>query len=225
MTLVYNKNYYLSNKKRFLEWQKEYRLKNKEKVQKHRVDYQNKPEIRSRRALLRKRLRIIKRKEYLEKRKKDDKKYYLKTRERQLIYKRNHGKEYYQKNKEKIRIWQKKHSQLPEIKARRAELARIRRRNNPQSNRSIPLDLQFVMNQVRIRDKNTCQWQGCGLTFKQSPIHVHHIFPRSEYPELEHIEKYMICYCANHHGMFHRYRGDHYSEMIKPRYQELRGSD
>lgn len=64
------------------------------------------------------------------------------------------------------------------------------------------------MNNVRVRDKNICQWQNCGLTHKEAPIHVHHIFPRSEYPEFELIEQYMICYCLNHHGLWHRYRGD-----------------
>lgn len=82
------------------------------------------------------------------------------------------------------------------------------RRNNPGSCRSYSLELQLAMNKVRKRDNNTCQWFECGLTHREAPIHIHHIFPRSQYPELELIEQYMICYCANHHGLWHRYRGD-----------------
>lgn len=99
---------------------------------------------------------------------------------------------------------------------RERELERVKKwqMNNPRSNRSFSYDLQDAMNSVRLRDNNTCQWQGCNLTHRQAPIHVHHIFPRSEYPELELVEKYMICYCANHHGLWHRYRGDNYSNLI-----------
>jgi len=64
------------------------------------------------------------------------------------------------------------------------------------------------MNNVRKRDNNTCQWQGCGLTHKQAPVEVNHIFPKSEYPELQLVEQYMICYCLNHHVVWHLYRGD-----------------
>jgi hypothetical protein len=112
------------------------------------------------------------------------------------------------------------HSKLPHIKARTNELARKRNQANPRSNRRGSIDLQLAMNNVRKRDHNTCQWQGCNLTFRQAPIHVHHIFLRSEHPELELIEQYMICYCANHHGLWHRMRGDKFSEMISARYQE-----
>lgn len=76
------------------------------------------------------------------------------------------------------------------------------------------MDLQDAMNNVRVRDKNACQWQNCKLTFREATINVHHIFPRSEYPELELIEKYMICYCAGHHGKWHEVRGDSYSKLI-----------
>lgn len=81
-------------------------------------------------------------------------------------------------------------------------------KENPRSGTIGSPELKIRMDNIRARDKNTCQWFNCGLTYKQVPIHVHHIFPRSEYPELELEEKYMICYCANHHGLFHRYRGD-----------------
>jgi len=99
---------------------------------------------------------------------------------------------YYLKNKQKIREKQKIYERL-----------------NPRSRgNNYSIELQDAMANIRKRDNNTCQWQNCGLTQRQAPIHVHHIFPRSEYPELQLIEKYMICYCANHHGMWHRYRGD-----------------
>lgn len=137
----------------------------------------------------------------------------LHMRERRLV---SHDKdrEYYRKNRVRILEYGKHHNQIPEVKARRNELARINRRANPHSNRSADPELQLAMNSVRIRDKNTCQWYGCGLTHRNTSIHVHHIFPRSEYPDLELIEQYMICYCANHHSLWHRYRGDKYSEMI-----------
>lgn len=188
-------------RKEYLQKRKEWRIANKRKL----MEYNRRPEVKERAKL---RIR-------------------LKRERTNHTYDRQH----YQKNKEKIRAYHKVHSQIPEVKARKAELARIRRRNNPQSNRSYPLELQFAMNRVRIRDKNTCQWYKCGLAYRQAPIHVHHIFPINEHPELELEEKYMICYCANHHAMFHRMRGDWYSEMINPRYQEglfeplVRGSD
>lgn len=98
------------------------------------------------------------------------------------------------------------------------EIPRTRNRkwkkNNPQSSNHYSIELQLAMNNVRIRDKNICQWFGCGLTHREAPIHVHHIFPRSQYPELELIEQYMICYCANHHGLWHRYNGDNVEQLL-----------
>lgn len=64
---------------------------------------------------------------------------------------------------------------------------------------------------VRKRDNNTCQWNGCK---SNKNIHIHHIFPKSEYPELKYIEKYMICYCKEHHSLFHQARGDRCWKMI-----------
>lgn len=139
-----------------------------------------------------------------------------------------YNKEYYEKNKDKIAEYTKRHNQIPEVKTRRNELARIRRRNNPTSNRSGSIELQITMNNVRRRDNNTCMWQGCGLSFKQAPIHVHHIFPRSKYPELELVERFMICYCANHHGLWHMYKGDNYHHFIGTAMDqviEMRGRD
>ena len=114
------------------------------------------------------------------------------------------GKQYRAKNKEHIKEYHKWFESTPERKAYRKKW----NKENPRSH-GYDIELEFAMNTVRIRDKNTCQWQGCGLTYKQVPIDVHHIFPRKEYPELELIEQYMICYCLNHHALFHQYRGDH----------------
>lgn len=118
--------------------------------------------------------------------------------------------------------YDKEYSKRPEVRARSNMMEKIRRKENPRSARrqNGSIEIQIAMNNVRKRDNNTCQWAGCGLTFRQSPIHVHHIFPRSEYPDFAEIEQYMICYCANHHGLWHRMRGDSYSEMILARYQE-----
>ena len=97
------------------------------------------------------------------------------------------------------------------------------RKNNPRSPKyDDSIDLQLAMNNVRKRDHNTCQWAKCGLTFRQAPIHVHHIFPRSEYPDLAEIEQYMICYCANHHGLWHMYRGDACANLILKSYYRVK---
>jgi len=87
-------------------------------------------------------------------------------------------------------------------------------KNNPKASTSYTLEDQEAINNVKKRDKNTCQWFNCGLTHRQAEIHVHHIFPRSKYPELELIEQYMICYCAFHHGLWHKYRRDQYANLI-----------
>lgn len=69
--------------------------------------------------------------------------------------------------------------------------------------------LQVAMNIVRARDKNTCKWYGCERSSRNGyKIHVHHIFPRAEYPNLKYIEEYMICYCVEHHREWHKARGD-----------------
>ena len=72
-------------------------------------------------------------------------------------------------------------------------------------------ELHKAMDNVRVRDSGMCQWYGCKAT---TNIHVHHIFPRYEYPELIMIERYMICYCAMHHKLWHTHRGDRVSMMI-----------
>lgn len=89
-------------------------------------------------------------------------------------------------------------------------------KNNPHSSGG-NFELRLAIDSVKKRDKNTCQWQGCGLTFEQTTIDVHHIFPRKEYPELELIQRYMICYCVAHHYFWHKMKGDHYYHLIKER--------
>jgi len=122
------------------------------------------------------------------------------------------------------------HNKLPEVKARRNETSKIWKKNNPRSANHGSYELQDAMNNVRVRDNNTCQWQGCGLTFREAPIHVHHIFPKSEYPDYELVEQYMICYCLNHHWMWHKYRGDNYAKLLSYANRDnsfdlVRGSD
>ena len=123
--------------------------------------------------------------------------------------------EYCQKNREirnkRKKEWDEEHREY------RRKYQREYRLINPRSRHyQDDIELQLAINNVKKRDKNTCQWYGCGLTHREAPIHVNHIFPISEYPELKHIERYMICYCANHHALFHRYRGDFYYKMISP---------
>ena len=160
-----------------------------------------------------------------ENRKKSNKKYNLKNKEKIHRYHKN----YYNKYKEKI-----KHNNNDWYWNRGGrEKAFKRYEKNPKSTwRSEYPELLEAIENVRKRDHNTCQWQGCHLKYQRgiTSIEVHHIFPRSEYPDFELIEQYMICYCANHHGLWHRMRGDRYSEMIPARYQEdqlttLRGRD
>lgn len=90
-----------------------------------------------------------------------------------------------------------------------------RRKYENKSSTHFPLELQIAMDNVRIRDNNTCQWHNCGKTSGEASIHVNHIFPRSEYPELELVEKFMICYCADHHRIWHIARGDEYANLIQ----------
>jgi hypothetical protein len=85
--------------------------------------------------------------------------------------------------------------------------------STPHSRRDLPLALQVSMNNVRVRDKNTCQWYNC--TKSGRGINVHHIFPKSEYPQLQYEEKYMICYCTEHHKQWHKARGDKYHRLIR----------
>lgn len=142
-------------------------------------------------------------------------------------YLKNHPdyvKNWNQNNNEKLKKYQKKYDDIHK-KERREKDKRFRlthpnyqhewRKNNPRSSPSYSIELQESMNNVRKRDKNTCQWQNCKLTNRDAVIHVHHIFPRKEYPTLELIEQYMICYCAGHHGKWHEVRGDAVARLFK----------
>ena len=68
-----------------------------------------------------------------------------------------------------------------------------------------------AMERVRIKQGNTCQWYGCG---SKIDIEVHHIFPRREYPQLAIDERYMICYCDEHHMKWHWYYEKHILEQL-----------
>ena len=46
------------------------------------------------------------------------------------------------------------------------------------------IEEQIAMKNVRAKQKNTCQWGGCGKTHKETSIHVHHILSREDHPEL-----------------------------------------
>lgn len=79
----------------------------------------------------------------------------------------------------------------------------------PHSSRKGDLFLYIAMMNVRKRDNNECKWYDCGKSSSNRDlIHVHHIFPQSEYPEFKYIEEYMICYCKYHHAYWHEMRGD-----------------
>lgn len=132
---------------------------------------------------------------------------------------------YYSKHREERRSYQLKRGRLESVKIakhlsymkNREEVIKrsaIWKKNNPQSTRRQGLDLQIAMNNVRRRDKNTCQWYGCGKNYKDITIHVHHIFPKKEYPELILSEDYMICYCKFHHAEWHKARGDNVSQWL-----------
>lgn len=158
--------------------------------------------------------------EQKEKAKMRSKRFYAKNKEEQqkkmkLNYQRNkkhrleYRQQYYNENKDACSKQMKKYWENNKHKL--LLKGRLEGRSSP----SLSLELQFAMNRVRLRDNNTCQWYGCGLQHKITEVHVHHIFPRSEYPELELIESYMICYCAEHHAQFHAARGDHYHKLIR----------
>ena len=138
----------------------------------------------------------------------------------------NYFKEWNKNNPEKMKRYYKKHH--IKNKEKRNAFNKIWReknpdyqskwrKENPRSSNKYSIDLQEAMNNVRIRDKNTCKWYKCGLSFRNAPIQVHHIFPRNEYPDLELIQNYMICYCANHHWLWHKYRGDSCARLIIPK--------
>lgn len=115
------------------------------------------------------------------------------------------------KNPEKRKAINKRHNAKPERKAYQKQWNRL----NPRSGTDRPLDVKESMMNTRIRLKNTCQWYGCSRTPKQMSIAVHHIFPIEEYPDLASVEQYQICYCAEHHYLWHKARGDDCQHVLK----------
>jgi hypothetical protein len=86
----------------------------------------------------------------------------------------------------------------------------------------VSYEVTIAMNNVRKRDKNECKWFGCTKSAKKGDsMHINHIFPREKYPELSTIEKYMICYCDEHHAKFHKARGDKYHEFVLRRLNKV----
>mgnify|MGYP001610304745 CR=1 FL=1 len=85
--------------------------------------------------------------------------------------------------------------------------------------------LRIHVANVKKRDDNRCKWYGCDLSiFDDVEIHVNHIFPQSEYPELKYIEEYMICYCQSHHQLWHQARGDsHAAAVLRGNRRKVRG--
>ena len=115
------------------------------------------------------------------------------------------------KNPQSRKAINKRHEDKPERKAYVKNWQRL----NPRSGTDRPLDVRESMMNTRIRNKNTCQWYGCGRTPKQMSIAVHHIFPIEEYPDLASVEQYQICYCAEHHYLWHKARGDDCQHVLK----------
>lgn len=123
--------------------------------------------------------------------------------------------------KEYSREWDKKNTdKRKEINNRhnktisRIEYRRSWQRANPRSNTGYPDEVRIPMENVRERDNNTCKWYGCSKTYPEVSIHVHHIFPKNEYPDLVQEEKYMICYCQYHHAFWHKARNDRCAGII-----------
>jgi len=51
---------------------------------------------------------------------------------------------------------------------------------------------------IKKRDKSTCQWPGCSSKKK---IHAHHIMKWSDYPGLRYHPSNGICLCKIHHDL------------------------
>lgn len=150
------------------------------------------------------------------KRKRENEPEYFKERERKSnkrCMERYHNDPIYrQKQLDRIRIYREKNREHVN------KLKRIWARNNPGSSRGRygdDIELLLAMNNVRIRDDNSCQWYNCTETYKTTTIHVNHIFPQKEYPQYKYMENYMICYCVNHHAQWHKARGDYYWKLIE----------
>jgi len=155
-----------------------------------------------------------------EKVKKYLKNWYIKNKQKLHNYKKQYFEKHpnYERDRSRKRRkqWKENPIKYTEEIQRDKEYKKQWRKDNPSSNRSESIELQLAMNNVRKRDNSTCQWYGCNLSFRSTMIDVHHIFPRKEYPELELIESYMICYCRDHHYEFHSSRGDNFGFLEKP---------
>jgi hypothetical protein len=86
--------------------------------------------------------------------------------------------------------------------------------SNPRNLEHDDLFMFIAKYNVRIKYNHKCQWYNCNRTPLDMEIHVHHIFPKNEYPELKYIEEYMITYCKEHHSYWHKMRGDYYYKLI-----------
>lgn len=108
------------------------------------------------------------------------------------------------KNPERRKEINNKHNSTPE----RIAYQKAWNKEHPRSFTGYAYETRLAMNEKRYIKDNTCQWYGCGLTFREVPIHVHHILPKSEYPEYETELWNLILYCGKHHLAFHVARND-----------------
>lgn len=120
-------------------------------------------------------------------------------------------KDYYRRNLELCKARSKRFERSP----KRIIYRRKWQRENPRSSTGYPLEVRIAMENVRKRDNNTCKWFGCGKTWREASIHVHHIFPKKEYPDLILEERFMICYCQEHHALWHEKRNDTYARFVR----------
>lgn len=104
-------------------------------------------------------------------------------------YKKN-SKLYWEKMKINEEYMNKKHVGSKNFRKINPFYSRNWKRNNPVSHSYNDIKLSISMNSVRKRDNNACQWLNCKKILRN--IHVHHIFPRSEYPELQYEGKSVV---------------------------------
>jgi len=178
----YDINYRRVNAEKIRQLSKEHYKKNRDKVLKRTRDYQkqNREQIKIQKREYRKRTKERYMKWRIQ--------YYKKNKEKLL----EKGRQYYRDNKEKI--------------LKRCE---IYRKNNPKAGGGGDnIEMRITMALRKRLDNSTCQWYNCGKTGKDTTIDVHHIFPKSEYPQYSIKLEYMICYCRWHHYLWHKSRGD-----------------
>ena len=117
---------------------------------------------------------------------------------------KEYSKKWDRENKQARKEIYKKHEAKPERKAYHKQY----NRDNPRSTSAMTIEEQIAMKNVRAKQKNTCQWAGCGKTHKETSIHVHHILSREDHPELCATERNLICFCIDHHILYHLKKGD-----------------